>query len=79
MSLSISERYRQNPRDLTLIAVLLFCLILALGSIHSGLSRREAVIHEGGARKVDLTTVRKQISVGDLSAKKALFYKRVPK
>jgi hypothetical protein len=79
MSLSIRERFRQDPRDLELVAVLLFCLVLAVSSIYSSLSKREVALTEGGPRQVDLTTIRKQISDGDLSAKKALFYRRVPK
>ncbi len=79
MRLPLAERFMQNPRDLALIALLLFCLFLAVGSIHSSLGKREMSLSEGGPRKVDLTTVRKQISDGDLSEKKALFYRRVPR
>jgi len=52
--------------------------LIAVAAIHSEMDKREVLLHPGGARKIDLATVRKQISDGELSSKKALFFKKVP-
>ena len=79
MTRPMVERLVQHPRDLALVVLLFLCLMLSVAAIHSTLGKREALMQEGGARKVDLTTVRKQISDGELSEKKALFYRKLPR
>lgn len=69
----------QKPENLLLVALMTFCLVLSAGGIESGLEKREALFKHGGARKVDLVKVRKQMSEGTLSGKNAMFYRRVPR
>lgn len=75
----LMERLRENPRDLVFIGLLGVCLLLAIGGINAELEKKEVLLQQGGARKIDLSVVRKQISEGHLSPKKALFQKRVPR
>jgi len=78
MTLRSFSRWQQNPRDLFFVGILALCLLIAVAAIHSEMDKREVLLHPGGARKIDLATVRKQISDGELSSKKALFFKKVP-
>jgi len=76
---SLFERFRFGRVDLAFIALLAFCLILALGGMNAALEKRRALILHSGGRQVDISLIRKQISDGDLSSKKALFYKKLPR
>jgi hypothetical protein len=73
----ILDQIEKRSRDLIFVGLILACLLLAVGAIRSELQKREAMLIQGGARKVDLTKIRKQISEGDLSSRKALFYKKI--
>lgn len=79
MRAGVIERLRENPRDLVFIGLLALCLLIAIGGINEELEKKEALLLQGGARKIDLPLVRKQISEGHLSPKKALFQKKVPR
>jgi hypothetical protein len=72
MLAKIKERFP----DLVFLALVVICLVLALGGLHSELTKREASLATGGGRKVDVAKVRKQIIGGTLSPQKALFYRR---
>ena len=78
MSLSDLRRIQERPVDMLFIAILVLSCLLAIGGVGAGLERREALSLTGGPRKVDVVKIRKQISDGDLSSHKALFYKKVP-
>lgn len=67
---------RLPSEDIALIVAIVFCLILALGSIFTEFQRTSVSHITGGARPVDIEKVRKQISEGELSPKKAHFYKK---
>jgi len=67
----------KRPENLFLVVLMALCLLLAAGGIESAFEKREALFKQGGARKVDLVKVRKQMSDGFLSGKKAMFYKKV--
>jgi len=73
------ERIRRNADDLLFIGIIVLCLVLSIGGIVSELERREALLKQVGGRKIDISEVRKQISDGTLSPRKALFYKKVPR
>ena len=75
----VIDRLRENPRDLVFIGLMGLCLLLAIGGINAELEKKEALLQGGGARKINLPLVRKQISEGHLSPKKALFQKKVPR
>ncbi len=77
MDFSQWRQIQERPFDLLFIAVLALSLLLAIGALGGGLERRDALL-QGDARKVDVVKIRKQISDGDLSAHKALFYRKVP-
>ncbi|MCA1961531.1 MAG: hypothetical protein LDL33_12130 [Desulfomonile sp.] len=79
MKVPFVDRLLQTPGDLSFIAVLAVCVLLAVTAVNSGFARKTALQQIGGARKIDLQTVRSQIHDGNLSSKKALFYKRVPR
>ncbi len=72
------RQIRERPFDLLFIAAIVLSLLIAIGALSGGLERRDALLTQGAARKVDVAKIRKQISDGDLSAHKALFYKKVP-
>lgn len=64
----------------TMFIVLIFCSVMfAVGAVVSGLERREALVHREGGRRVDVEKIRRQISEGSLSPRKALFFKKVPR
>ncbi len=73
----ILDQMEKKSRDLIFVGLIVGCLLLAAGGIWSGIQKREALLVQGGARKVDLVKIRKQISDGDLSPRKALFYKKI--
>lgn len=73
------ERIRRNAGDLLFIGIIVLCLALSIGGIISELEKREALLKQLGGRKIDISEVRKQISDGTLSPRKALFYKKVPR
>lgn len=79
--MKISELLRSPLRaaDTGLVVLLVCSVVFAAGAVMSGLERREALIHREGGRKVDVEKIRKQISEGSLSPKKALFFKKVPR
>ena len=79
MKSGLIDRLRENPRDVVFIGLLAVCLLLAKGGINAELEKKEVLLQQGGARKIDLSVVRKQISEGHLSPKKALFQKKVPR
>jgi hypothetical protein len=79
MVTGIIDRFRENPRDLVFVGLLGVCLLIAIGGINAELEKKEALLQQGGARKIDLPLVREQISDGHLSPKKALFQKKVPR
>ena len=79
MGSGMIDRLLDNPRDLVFIGLLGICLLLAIGGINAEREKKEALLQQGGARKIDLPLVREQISDGHLSPKKALFQKRVPR
>ncbi|MBM4325714.1 MAG: hypothetical protein FJ118_01005 [Deltaproteobacteria bacterium] len=72
-------RLRGRTEDLIFVGLLALCVVLGAGAVRSGLETREMPITAGGARKVDLKTVRKQISEGELSSQKAVFFKKLPR
>jgi hypothetical protein len=63
--------------DVAFIATIVLCLVLAAGAIFSSIETRYAAFAGLGGRKIDLAKVRKQISEGTLSGKKALFFRKV--
>ncbi len=75
----LRELINHRPGDLLLVCIIVASLILAVAAINSELDRREAMFTVGGARKVDAAKIRRQISDGELSPAKALFYKKVPR
>ncbi len=78
MNFSHWRQIQERPFDLLFIAAIVLSLLLAIGALSGGLERRDALLLQGAARRVDVVKIRKQISDGDLSAHKALFYKKVP-
>ncbi len=77
MKLLNLERLAARRSDILFVALILLCGLLALGGIGSGLERRDILLGSGGARKVDIVKIRKQISDGELSDRKALFYRKL--
>lgn len=77
MKLLKFERLAARSSDVLFVALILLCGVLALGAIGSGLERRDILLGSGGARKVDVVKIRKQISDGELSDRKALFYRKL--
>ncbi len=71
------DRTQWTFSDLLLIGMILVSLFLAVGGIRAGMEKRAALLSQGGARKVDIDRVRKQISAGTLSPAKAQFYKKL--
>ncbi len=74
---SIFTRVSHSPGDRAFLGLLLCCVLMAAAGIWWNIEKQAAIAQPGGARKVDLKQVRKQISDGELSPKKALFYKKV--
>ena len=72
------RQIRERPFDLLFIAAIVLSLLIGIGALSGGLERRDALLTPGAARKVDVAKIRKQISDGDLSAHKAMFYRKVP-
>ncbi len=79
MKIPETLRIPLKAADVALVVMLLCCLTLATAAVMSGFERREALIHREGGRKVDVEKIRKQISEGSLSPRKALFFKKVPR
>lgn len=79
MRVSIPEKLRNNPRDLVFAALICLCMVLGAGAVKMGLEQRAASMAAVGGRKVDLPSVRKQISEGVLSERKALYFRKVPR
>lgn len=79
MRISEILRAPMRPADVALVLVLLCSLLLATAAVMSGFDRREALVHREGGRKVDVERIRKQISEGSLSPRKALFFKKAPR
>lgn len=64
--------------DTALLVLLVCALLLATGAVMSNFERREALVH-GEGRKIEVGKIRKQISEGSLSPRKALFFKKIPR
>jgi len=76
---SLLEEMQWVERDLLLVGLMLVCLVLGIGAVFSSFEKREATVMIGGARKVDLAKIKRQIIDGNLSSQKAMFYKKVPR
>jgi hypothetical protein len=63
-------------RELALIAITVFCVLCMIAAIGQEHRERQAARTGYGARAVDLAEVKRQIESGDLSKKKALFYRK---
>lgn len=77
MNARITRELSRYFPDILFVALLIFCLILAVGGIRSSLDKRESLLAGSGGRKVDVDKVRKQITAGTLSPRKARFYKKI--
>lgn len=75
---NLEDQLRANTIDLIFVGLIMAALVFATGGIKSGFERRYSVAGHGGSRKVDLAKVKKQISEGELSSRKALFYRKAP-
>lgn len=64
--------------DLPFIGAIVLSVVIALAAINSEFEKRAASLHPAGGRKIDIEAVRRQISDGELSSKKALFYRKAP-
>jgi hypothetical protein len=73
------DELMKRPQDLVFVALLILCLIVGIASVGSQIDKRRVSLAPGGARKVELNKIRRQITEGHLSPKKALFYKRAPR
>jgi hypothetical protein len=73
------HRIIEKPADMLFIGILVLSLMLAAGSVISKLTTREEALNTGGARKIDLPLVRGQISDGNLSDRKALYFRKAPR
>ena len=78
MKFSHWRQVQGRPIDLLFVGAIVLSLLLAIGALSGGLERRDSLLTQGAARKIDEAKIRKQISEGDLSAHKAMFYKKVP-
>ncbi len=78
MNLSDLRRVQKRPTDLLFLAILALSLLLAIGALTGGMERRDALLLNASARKIDVNEIRKQISEGNLSGHKAMFYRKVP-
>jgi len=79
MKAFLVDRIQRQPRDLLLVGLILFCVMLAVGGVHSVLVNRASDAGQGGARPVDAAIIKKQILEGSLSPRKALFYRKTPR
>lgn len=79
MKIPFVDRLTAAPGDPAFVATLALCALLAVAAVGAGFERKAALQQIGGARKIDLQTVRTQIRDGTLSPQKALFFKRVPR
>jgi hypothetical protein len=77
MEESLIQRLQKYRKDWIFIGLILFCILLALGGVLSDIEKRELLVQAGGARKIDLVVVKKQMSEGSLSPHKALFFRRL--
>ncbi|MEW6352539.1 MAG: hypothetical protein AB1646_26125 [Thermodesulfobacteriota bacterium] len=73
----ILSRLNQTPGDLTFVGLLLCCVLMAVGGIRWNIEKQTSATQAGGARRIDLPQIRKQISEGELSSKKAMFFRKV--
>jgi hypothetical protein len=78
MNFSHWRQIQERPFDLLFVAAIVLSLLVAFGALSGGLERRDALLTQGAARKIDEARIHKQISEGELSAHKAMFYKKVP-
>ena len=78
MKFSHWRQVQGRPIDLLFVGAIVLSLLLAIGALSGGLERRDSLLTQSAARKIDEAKIRKQISEGDLSAHKAMFYKKVP-
>ncbi len=62
--------------DIVFLGLLIFCLLLAVGGIRSSLEKGESLLASGRGRKIDVVKVKKQMTDGTLSTRKALFFKK---
>jgi hypothetical protein len=77
MNFSHWRQIQERPIDLLFVGAIVLSLLLAIGALSGGLERRDSLLTQSAARKIDEAKIRKQISEGDLSAHKAMFYKKV--
>jgi hypothetical protein len=77
MNVPVMKQVLERPVDLIFVALLALCLLMAGAGIGAGIEKREALLTSGGARKVDLVKIKKQISDGSLSPRKGLFYRKM--
>ena len=75
----LPESLTKRPQDLVFVGLLLLCLIVGIAAVGSQIDKRRVSMAPGGSRKVELNKIRRQITEGHLSPKKALFYKRAPR
>ncbi len=78
MKASIGERMMKNVYDLAFVGIMCLCLVLAVGAVKVTLKERQVSVSGGGGREVDLPLVRKQMSEGALSERKALYFRKIP-
>jgi hypothetical protein len=78
MNFSHWRQSQERPFDLLFIAAIVLSLLMAIGALSGGLERRDTMLTQGAARKIDEAKIRRQISEGALSGHKAMFYKKVP-
>ncbi len=65
--------------DPVFIAILLVSAVVGVFAVRSEIIERRAPAAIGGPRKIDIEEVRRQMSDGTLSEKKALFFRNVTK
>jgi hypothetical protein len=73
------HRILEKPVDILFVGIVALSIVLAVGAVISEFHSREAALLTGGARRIDLPLVRKQISGGNLSDRKALYFKKAPR
>jgi len=79
MKASLIDKIQRQPRDFLFVMLILVCIMLAVGGIHSSLATRASHMMHGGARPVDAAAIKKQILDGNLSPHKALYYRKIPR
>lgn len=65
--------------DLVFVGILLVSAVVGALAVRSEIVDRRAPFAIGGPRKIDIEEVRRQMSDGTLSEKKALFIRKAPK